>query len=250
MLADQLGVEICDRLFQTLSLNTTMHFECASGVRLNPVNPLLSLRMYPQSKNISFRLVLIVSMLLLGLVGCSSGGGSSSGGGGAGNSKILVIGDSIGTGFGLAVPYPDRIRQATGAEVINDSADGRVTSEGAARVMSLLSVHQPTHLLVLLGTNDARVGTVSGALSNLQFMINAANSSGVIAVVATLPPYLTTATLNNRSAQISSGIRGLGGARIAEVRNALGDGSSTIADGVHPNAAGQQIIADVFSGQL
>ncbi len=57
-------------------------------------------------------------------------GGSSSGGGGATSaSKILVIGDSIGAGYGLAVPYPVRIQQSTGATLINDSADGRVTSE-------------------------------------------------------------------------------------------------------------------------
>ncbi|NKB61735.1 MAG: hypothetical protein GKR95_06215 [Gammaproteobacteria bacterium] len=74
--------------------------------------------------------LLILTIILSSLVGCSSGGGSSSGGGGATSaSKILVIGDSIGTGYGLAVPYPVRIQQSTGATLINDSADGRVTSE-------------------------------------------------------------------------------------------------------------------------
>ncbi len=116
--------------------------------------------------------------------------------------------------------------------------------------MGLITLHKPTHLIVLLGTNDARLGTVSGALRNLQYMINFANSSGVTAIVGTLPPYLTTATLNQRSAEISSGIRSLSGARIAEVRNALGDGSVTLADGIHPNDVGQQIIADTFVGQL
>ena len=193
----------------------------------------------------------LLILTLMTLVGCSSGGGSSTGSGGATNaSKILVIGDSIGTGFGLAVPYPNRIAQATGAIVINDSVDGRVTAVGAGRVMGLLSTHRPTHLVVLLGTNDARVGSVSNAISNLQFMVNAANASGAIAVVGTLPPYLTTATLNQRSAEISHGIRSLSGARIADIRSALGDGSATIADGIHPNDTGQQIIANTFIGQL
>ncbi len=193
-----------------------------------------------------------LGIVMSSLLGCSSGGGSASGGSGGASSasKVLVIGDSIGTGFGLAVPYPDRIQQSTGVTLINDSADGRVTAEGAARVVSLISLHKPTHLIVLLGTNDARVGSVSGALRNLQYMIEVANSSGVTAVVGTLPPYLTTAALNLRSEQISNGIRALSGARIAEVRNSLGDGSTTIADGVHPNDLGQQIIADTFVAQL
>ena len=104
--------------------------------------------------------------------------------------------------------------------------------------------------MVLLGTNDARVGSVSGAVSNLQFMVNSANAAGAVAVVGTLPPYLTTAALNARSEQISQGIRGLSGARIADIRSSMGDGSTTIADGVHPNGAGQQIIADVFAASL
>jgi acyl-CoA thioesterase-1 len=181
--------------------------------------------------------------------GCGGSGSSSSGGGGGGGAptltKVVVIGDSIGNGFGIAEPFPVRIGKATGVPIINDSVTGRPTSGGLAVVSRLLDAHQPSHLIILLGTNDARKGFV-GALFNLQAIINAGNAAGVAVVVGTLPPFTNSSDSNARAANISNGIRRLRGADIAEVRRALGGGSTTIADGIHPNNRGQQLIAEQF----
>ena len=186
-----------------------------------------------------------IILLILGLVVAGCGGGGSSSGGSGSVEKILVIGDSIGNGAGIATPYPDRIRSATGVTVVNNSVSGRLSSEGLAVAEGLLERHQPSHLVVLLGTNDAREA-VGGTLSNLQMIINLGNAAGAQVVIGTLPPITSSSSENARAASISGGIQGLGGASIAQVRAALGDGSTTIADGVHPNNRGQDIIADEF----
>ena len=195
----------------------------------------------------------LIVVLFLGMLvsACGSSGSSSSGGGGGGGtapptvSKVLVIGDSISNGFGLAVPFPVRIGQATGAPIINNNANGRLSSGGLAITSQLLATHKPSHFLVLLGTNDARKA-FGGTVSNLQSMINAGNAAGAKVVVGTLPPFTNSSDSNARAADISKGIRRLRGAAIAEVRGALGNGSTTIADGIHPNSRGQQLIADQF----
>jgi len=197
--------------------------------------------------------VLIISLLFFSLGGCGKSGDSNTGAGGGTTgtplTKLLVLGDSIGNGFGIASPFPGRIASARGVPVINNSVNGRNTGGGLAVVASLLAKHLPSHMAVLLGTNDARKGT-GGALSNLQGIINAGNAAGVKVVVGTLPPITRSSSSNSRSASISNGIRGLSGAAIADVRRAFGDGKSTIADGLHPNAKGQQIIADEFLKHL
>ena len=165
-------------------------------------------------------------------------------------SKVFVISDSIGTGYGKATPFPNRIREIVDVEVISDSVNGRQTSGGLAVIKKQLELHKPSHLLVLLGTNDVTFGTVETAISNLQDIVNTANDSGVIAVVGTLPPYLRSGQGNDFASCISVGIRDLNGANIADIQNTIGDGSTTIADGVHPNNNGQQIIAEVFLKHL
>jgi acyl-CoA thioesterase-1 len=190
-----------------------------------------------------------VILLIIGLVVAGCGGGGSSSGAGATLDKILVIGDSIGNGAGIATPYPERIRSSTGVPVINDSASGRLTDEGLAVAEGLLAQHQPSHLVVLLGTNDAR-REISSTLSNLQMIVSLGNAADARVVIGTLPPITNSSVDNARAAIVSDGIRGLGGASIAEVRDAMGDGSTTIADGIHPNDLGQDIIAREFLNHL
>ena len=188
-------------------------------------------------------------VLLIGLVIAGCGGSDSSSGTGTTLVKILVIGDSIGNGAGIATPYPSRIKRATGVPIINDSVSGRLTAEGLAVAEGLLTEHQPSHLVVLLGTNDAR-REISSTLSNLQMIVNLGNAAGATVVIGTLPPLTNSSDDNARAAIVSDGIRGLGGASIAEVRDAMGDGNTTIADGIHPNDLGQEIIAREFLNHL
>jgi hypothetical protein len=113
-------------------------------------------------------------------------------------------------------------------------------------VESILDSEKPSHLLILLGTNDSRGGIVGGAVSNLQAKADMANARGVVVIIGTIPPNLQDASADARNAAISDGIRGIQGALIAEVRGALGDGRGLFPDGLHPNEMGSTIIADAF----
>lgn len=194
----------------------------------------------------------LLLLLSLSLGACGGGGSSSSGGSGSGATsaeatKIVALGDSIGA---RELSWPTVAGQMSGVSVANYSRDSLKTSDFVGRVEGILANEKPSHLMILLGTNDARSGSVSGAISNLQVMVNIANSAGVVAIVGTIPPNLRSASEDARAAAISSGIRQLNGARIANVRENLGSGSGLFPDGLHPNSAGSRIIGSAFNGQL
>lgn len=191
--------------------------------------------------------ILIVSLFLF----ACGGGGSDSGGEPAPADPIAIksvvaIGDSIGTGFGIATPWPELLGGAISRTVINNSISGEQTGFGVANIERLINDNDPSHVFILLGTNDAIRGSVPNALNNLQTMVDFARSRNVIPIVGTLPPITRSNSENRRADEISRGIRRLNNAVVAEVRGALGSGA-TIADGVHPNQSGQQIITDTFA---
>ena len=195
---------------------------------------------------------LFLTLAVLSIFGC--GGGSSSSGGGTAppvaQVSVVAIGDSIGNGFGIATGWPVFLADIIGAPVDNNSVTSEFTDFGVSIIEERLTTVQPTHVVILLGTNDAIRGSVPVAIANLQTMVDIARAQGVIPIVGTLPPITTSPSANARAAEISEGIRGLSGAVVAGVRAALGDGSGLIADGVHPNNAGQQRIADAFAAQF
>lgn len=194
-------------------------------------------------------------IIILAALLAACGGGSSNGGGSdpqptpvTAATSVVAIGDSIGTGFGLATPWPVLLGQNIGAPVNNNSVSGEQTAYGLRIIGARLDAVQPTHVVIMLGTNDAIRGSVDAAIGNLQSMVDAAQQRGVIAIVGTLPPITRSATEDARAQQINAGIRGLSGATIVGVRAAFGDGRGLIADGVHPNQMGQQLIADTYAG--
>lgn len=162
--------------------------------------------------------------------------------------SIVAIGDSIGNGFNIATPWPTRLSSILGVTVDNNSVTGEPTAYGLSIINGLLDDKKPTHVVILLGTNDAIRGSAATAISNLQSMVNTARNKNVIPVIVTLPPITRSSSENSRAAQISNGIKKLQNAVVADARAALN--KSHIADGVHPNNEGQQIIADVIAQKI
>lgn len=162
--------------------------------------------------------------------------------------SFVAIGDSIGNGAGfVSRPWPELVQGGFGVPLVNDSVNGRQTGEGLAVMRSLLDRHNPSHVLILLGTNDAtKGGSVGGAIANLQEMANIAENRGIIAVIGTTLPNRRSAEFNQKSADIAAGIRGINNAVIAETRIAFGDVNVSLQDDVHPNIEGHRRIADAF----
>ena len=164
-----------------------------------------------------------------------------------GTSKIVALGDSIGA---RSPNWPTVVQSRSGIPVINYSRDSLKTGDFVGRINSILDSQNPSHLMILLGTNNARTGQVSSAISDLQAMANAAIARNVTVIIGTIPPILTSSSHNSAAAKISSGISGIGGIRVANVRSAMGSGSGLFNDGLHPNASGTSIIASAFLSQL
>jgi lysophospholipase L1-like esterase len=198
----------------------------------------------------------ILATFVAALVAACGGGGSDTetggGGGGVGlERRIVVVGDSIGNGYGASVAYPDLLAGLTGIPVVNISKDGTNAETGVSRIPDLIEQYRPMYMVFLLGSNNATGsgGGVSGAVNSLEYAANATSAAGVIGIIGTLPPIKRSSSENSAASAISSGIRGISNARIADINASL-NGADIGSDGKHPNNSGQQKIANLFAAEI
>jgi len=112
--------------------------------------------------------------------------------------KILVLGDSISAGYGLAANegwvslLQTRLKaQGYGYRVVNASVTGETTTGGLARLPRALSLHQPAIVVIELGGNDGLRGLpLDTSRANLQKMIDLSRSAGaaVLLLGMKIPP--------------------------------------------------------------
>lgn len=112
--------------------------------------------------------------------------------------KIVVVGDSLSSGHGLAVEQSwvslleQRLdEQEYEYEVVNASISGDTTAGGLARLPRLLDTHSPEIVIIELGGNDGLRGQpVENLRSNLAAMIELAEQHGaeVILTGIQIPP--------------------------------------------------------------
>jgi len=111
---------------------------------------------------------------------------------------ILVVGDSLSAEYGLrrgtgwvALLERKLAAEAIVARVVNASISGDTTSGGQSRLAALLKLHQPTHVVIELGGNDALRGLpLQLTQDNLDRMTRAAQEAGakVLLVGMQVPP--------------------------------------------------------------
>ncbi len=169
---------------------------------------------------------------------------------------ILVLGDSLSDGFHLprSQAYPallaERLRnEGMDFEVINASQSGGTSSGGLGRITPHLK-RQIDILIVQLGINDAfRAVPVNQIRSNLQGIIDRTKQrypdcevvvAGMQLPVMASDPYVTAfgemyreLADKNNAALVPYLLQGVGG-----------DPALNLPDRIHPNAAGQKILAD------
>ena len=111
--------------------------------------------------------------------------------------KILVLGDSISAGYGLAANegwvslLQNRLKaQGYGYRVVNASVTGETTTGGLARLPRALSLHQPAIVIIELGGNDGLRGLPLGtSRANLQKMIDLSREAGAAVLLGMkIPP--------------------------------------------------------------
>lgn len=175
--------------------------------------------------------------------------------------RILVVGDSLSAEYGLTrgTGWVNLLRQQVqqehpGTEVINASISGETTSGGRSRLAALLQQHQPTHVVIELGGNDALRGLpLSMTEDNLLNMTRQAKAAGaqVLLLGMQMPP--------NYGPEMTRAFAALY-AQLAKSQNAglvpfflrgVADDADPLkwfqADRIHPNEAAQaRLLANVW----
>lgn len=108
--------------------------------------------------------------------------------------KLLIVGDSLSSGYGLAAgenwvnKLDARLKKSAPAwQVINASVSGDTLQNGLQRLVPALQRHRPAGVLIELGGNDALRGASPETIrQNLQAMVQQARENG--AWVALLEP--------------------------------------------------------------
>ncbi|MGE5319357.1 MAG: arylesterase [Hyphomicrobiaceae bacterium] len=104
----------------------------------------------------------------------------------AGPCSLLIIGDSLSSGYGLAAgsSWVDRLgtrlkKVAPEWRVVNASVSGDTTQNGVQRLQPALDRHHPQGVLIELGGNDALRGAPPEVIrQNLVTMIRQAKAAG------------------------------------------------------------------------
>jgi acyl-CoA thioesterase I len=169
---------------------------------------------------------------------------------------ILVLGDSLSQGFGLTPgeAYPmllaKKLRAAgLNLQVINASAAGGTTEGGMERL--------PAHLkrkidifIVELGINDAFRGVpVDQIQNNLQQIIDKVKTRNprvhIVIAGMQLPNY-TTDDYVSAFGKMFADLAAKNGAALIPylLQSVAGDPLLNLSDGIHPNAAGQKVLAE------
>jgi acyl-CoA thioesterase-1 len=169
---------------------------------------------------------------------------------------ILVFGDSLSDGFMLkrSEAYPALLaRKLRGAGlnflVMNASASGGTTDGGLERLPPHLT-HKIDILILELGINDAFRGVpIDQIQNNLQKIIDKVkarnpNSRVVIAGIQ-LPGYAADDYVS-AFGQMFADLAAKNHAALVPyvLEGVVGNPSLNLADGIHPNAAGQKILAE------
>jgi acyl-CoA thioesterase-1 len=170
--------------------------------------------------------------------------------------RILVLGDSLSQGFGLASgeAYPmllaKKLRTAgLNFQITNASAAGGTTEGGLERLPAHLKRRIDIFILEL-GINDAFRGVpVDQIQSNLQKIIDKvkAKNRDVRVVIAGMQlPNYTADDYVFAFARMFADLTAKNGAALVPylLDHVAGDPSLNLPDGIHPNADGQKILAE------
>ena len=170
--------------------------------------------------------------------------------------KVLVIfGDSLAAGYGLAdgQSFPDDLQKKLDADgyawrVVNLGISGDTTEGGVSRIESATSL-KPAIVILELGGNDGLRGLpLASTRANMEQMVTAFQNAGARVVLAgmTLPP--------NYGPEYITGFQKIYTDLASEHKLTLipflladivtKDMRYFQRDGIHPTAAGAQIVAD------
>lgn len=177
---------------------------------------------------------------------------------------LLVVGDSLSAAHGMAPQegWVSILEQqwkqegflVSGQEVVNASKSGETSHGGRERLAALLDQHEPSHLLLELGANDAmRRKPAQETIDNLKAMIQMAESKGIKVAITRI--------------DLPTSWKFVGGSVVGDVVDRVEKDTDVkvidfplaglaskpgmmLADNLHPSAAAQPILAERMKGSL
>jgi acyl-CoA thioesterase-1 len=179
----------------------------------------------------------------------------------ASGQRILVVGDSLSAEYGLArgtgwvaLLQKQLATEKPGVQVINASISGDTTSGGRSRLPALLQRHQPTHVVIELGGNDALRGLpMTMTQANLLTMTQQAQAAGaqVLLLGMQMPPNYGPEMARQFEAAYAQVAKSQKAALVPFFLKGVGDDPDPLkwfqADRIHPNEAAQpRMLANVW----
>jgi acyl-CoA thioesterase-1 len=168
---------------------------------------------------------------------------------------LLVVGDSISAGYGLAhgegwvALLQQRLaRDGYRERVVNASISGDTTAGGRSRLPTLLREHRPSIVVIELGGNDAlRGGNLGATRANLDAMVAAVQAARAkpLIVGITVPPNYGAAYARSFESLFAEVAKTRRAPLVPYVFAGFGDDLAQFqADRIHPTAAAQTRILD------
>jgi acyl-CoA thioesterase I len=171
---------------------------------------------------------------------------------------IVVVGDSLSAEYGLrrgtgwvALLGQRLKKEGVVANVINASISGDTTAGGRSRLPALLKQHQPTHLIIELGGNDALRGLpVDVTDANLRWMAQAGRAAGAKVMVAgvEMPPNYGARYTQDFSAMFVKVAQAENAALVPSVLAGVSDDAEPLRwfqpDRIHPVEGAQPLIME------
>jgi acyl-CoA thioesterase-1 len=175
--------------------------------------------------------------------------------------RLLVVGDSLSAEYGLArgTGWVALLQQRLTADkravtVINASISGDTTSGGRSRLPALLKRHQPSHVVIELGGNDALRGLpMNMTQDNLLAMTKQAQAAGaqVLLLGMQMPPNYGPDMARQFDAAFAQVAKSQKAALVPFFLKGVGDDPEPLkwfqSDRIHPNEAAQpRMLANVW----
>ena len=169
---------------------------------------------------------------------------------------ILVFGDSVSAGYGLAhleqgwvALLQTRLEQQEYVyQVVNASVSGETTAGGLARLPRALNLHQPRIVILELGGNDGlRALPIAQMRTNLARMVDLTEAAGakVLLLGMRIPPNYGPDYTEQFRSSYSDLARDKKLPLVPFLMNDIALTADLMqADGIHPNALGQPRLLD------
>ena len=197
--------------------------------------------------------------MITGLAGCGGDGGGDNGlknddPGDNDPNVIVTFGDSLTHGNVCSCPaYPVRLAALTGKTVFNTGVGGTLATENIERTQGAISRFHPAFMMILYGVGDIIHGFSSSSVAAaLGQMVAVCKENHVVPVLATYPePFGDHGAFAANTLQLNVRIRELAaaqGIRCVDLEPEFAANPALYgSDGLHPNDAGTQIMAQSFA---